>query len=142
MDALVTFKGMASHLAAKWSLPYSAIMGWLRCPVRFALLHPAVKCLRGLWQNTSGSLGFPGSPKENSKSGLSSFSRFYACTDASSISNHSRMDPELQWILPCVFFLLNAPPPPPPPPPIRFDFQGVLLLLSPSFDMFPGLLLQ
>ena len=58
-SALVTYKRIASRLSNKWSLPYSAIMGWLRCRVSFALLRSAVMCLRGSRQHVRGSLGSP-----------------------------------------------------------------------------------
>ena len=58
-SALVTYKRIASRLSNKWSLPYSAIMGWLRCRVSFALLRSAVMCLRGPRQHVRGSLGSP-----------------------------------------------------------------------------------
>ena len=57
--ALVNYKRIASRLSNKWSLPYSAIMGWLRCRVSFALLRLAVMCLRGSRQHVRGSLGSP-----------------------------------------------------------------------------------
>lgn len=42
-----TFKRLASSLACKWDMPYSAVMGWLRCRTSFALLRSSVMCLRG-----------------------------------------------------------------------------------------------
>ena len=45
--ATVTYKRLASLLATKRELPYSVVMGWLRCPLSFSLLRSAVMCLRG-----------------------------------------------------------------------------------------------
>ena len=45
--ATVTYKRLASLLAMKRELPYSVIMGWLRCQLSFSLLRSAVICLRG-----------------------------------------------------------------------------------------------
>ena len=45
--ATVTYKRLASLLAAKREQPYCVVMGWLRCHLSFALLRSAVTCLRG-----------------------------------------------------------------------------------------------
>ena len=58
-SALVTFKRIASRLSGAWSMPYSAVMGWLRCRVSFALLRSAVMCIRGSRQHVRGRLGCP-----------------------------------------------------------------------------------
>ena len=57
--ALITFKRIALRLASIWPMPYSAIMGWLRCRVSFALLRSAIMCLRGSRQHVRGRLGCP-----------------------------------------------------------------------------------
>ena len=57
--ALITFKRIALRLASTWPMPYSAIMGWLRCRVSFALLRSAIMCLRGSRQHVRGRLGCP-----------------------------------------------------------------------------------
>ena len=57
--ALITSKRIALRLASTWPMPYSAIMGWLRCRVSFALLRSAVMCLRGSRQHVRGRLGCP-----------------------------------------------------------------------------------
>ena len=58
-SARVTFKRLASRLAAKLAMPYSAVMGWLRCRVSFSLLRSAVMCLRGSRQHVRGDVGCP-----------------------------------------------------------------------------------
>jgi len=45
--ATVTYKRLVSLLATKPELPYSVVMGWLRCRLSFSLLRSAVMCLRG-----------------------------------------------------------------------------------------------
>ena len=45
--ATVTYKRIAMLLAEKWSTPYSAVMGWMRCRIGFALLRSSIMCLRG-----------------------------------------------------------------------------------------------
>ena len=40
--ATVTYKRLASLLATKRKLPYSIVMGWLRCRLSFSLLSSAV----------------------------------------------------------------------------------------------------
>ena len=49
-----TFKRLASCLAGKWAMPYSAVMGWLRCRISFALLRSSIMCLRGSRQHVRG----------------------------------------------------------------------------------------
>ena len=51
-------RSSASRLAAKLSMPYSAVMGWLRCRVSFSLLRSAVMCLCGR-ANMSGGCWLP-----------------------------------------------------------------------------------
>ena len=58
-SALVTFKRLASRLADKLNLPYSSVMGWLRCRVSFSLLRSSVMCLRGSRQRVRGDVGCP-----------------------------------------------------------------------------------
>ena len=58
-SARVTFKRLASRLAAKIAMPYSAVMGWLRCRISFSLLRSAVMCLRGSRQHVRGDVGCP-----------------------------------------------------------------------------------
>ena len=58
-SARVTFKHLASRLAAKLAMPYSAVMGWLQCRVCFSVLRSAVMCLRGSRQRVRGDVGCP-----------------------------------------------------------------------------------
>ncbi len=57
--ASTTFKRMASLLAAKWDMPYSVVMGWLRCRTSFALLRSSIMCLRGSRQHVYGRVTRP-----------------------------------------------------------------------------------
>lgn len=45
--ATVFLKRLASLLAEKRGLPYSVVVGWLRCRLSFALLRSSILCLRG-----------------------------------------------------------------------------------------------
>ena len=45
--ATVTYKRLATLIAAKREQPYSNVMGWLRCHLSFSLLRSTVMCLRG-----------------------------------------------------------------------------------------------
>ncbi len=45
--ATVTYKRLAMLLSEKWAMQYSAVMGWLRCRISFALLRASIMCLRG-----------------------------------------------------------------------------------------------
>ena len=45
--AQVTFKRLASLLAAKRDEPYSHTIAWIRCLISFSLLRSAIMCLRG-----------------------------------------------------------------------------------------------
>ena len=45
--AQVTFKRLASLIAAKRDEPYSHTIGWIRCLISFSLLRSAIMCLRG-----------------------------------------------------------------------------------------------
>ena len=42
-----TFKRIAGLLSEKWSLPYSAVISWIRCRLSFALIRASIMCLRG-----------------------------------------------------------------------------------------------
>ena len=57
--ATTTFKRIASCLADKWALPYSAVMGWLRCRTSFALLRSSIMCLRGSRKHVRGNVTNP-----------------------------------------------------------------------------------
>ena len=41
------FRRLADSLASKRDVPYSTIMGWLRCRISFALLRSAIRAIRG-----------------------------------------------------------------------------------------------
>ncbi len=41
------YKRLADMLSIKRDLPYSHVMGWLRCKLSFAILRSAVMCIRG-----------------------------------------------------------------------------------------------
>ena len=43
----IFLKRLGSLLSAKRDIPYSVLMGWLRCRIGFALLRSAILCLRG-----------------------------------------------------------------------------------------------
>ena len=45
--ATTTYRCLASMITAKQELPYSAVMGWLRCRITFSLIRFAIMCLRG-----------------------------------------------------------------------------------------------
>ena len=45
--ATVTFKRIAALLSEKWSMPYSSVMGWIKCRLSFAPLQGSVMCLCG-----------------------------------------------------------------------------------------------
>ena len=45
--AATTFKRIAGLLSEKWSLPYSAVISWIRCKLSFALIRASIMCLRG-----------------------------------------------------------------------------------------------
>ncbi len=49
--ATTAFKRIAARLSDKWNLSYSAVMGWLRCRISFALQRSAIMCLRGSRQH-------------------------------------------------------------------------------------------
>lgn len=46
-SAQITFKRLASLIAAKYKKPYSQTMSMIRCKVAFSLIDSAVMCLRG-----------------------------------------------------------------------------------------------
>ena len=46
-EALVFFKRLAGLISVKRDLPYSIIMGWMRCALSFRLLKSSILCLRG-----------------------------------------------------------------------------------------------
>ena len=41
------FKRIADAIAEKRKLPYSKVMGWLRCRISFALIRSAIRAIRG-----------------------------------------------------------------------------------------------
>ena len=41
------YKHLADLLSLKHDMPYSSLMGWLRCKLSFAILRSAVMCIRG-----------------------------------------------------------------------------------------------
>ena len=41
------YKRLADMLSCKRDLPYSSVMGWLRCKLSFAILRSAILCIRG-----------------------------------------------------------------------------------------------
>ena len=46
-EATTFYKRLADMLSSKRNLPYSTLMGWLRCKISFAILRSAVMCIRG-----------------------------------------------------------------------------------------------
>jgi hypothetical protein len=46
-SATATYKRLAALLAEKRNLPYSHVIGWLRCTLSFSLLRSAIMCIRG-----------------------------------------------------------------------------------------------
>lgn len=46
-EAKVFYKRLADMLSYKRDLPFSILMGWLRCKLSFAVLRSAVMCIRG-----------------------------------------------------------------------------------------------
>ena len=54
----VFFKRLASLLARKRDQPYSHVIGWIRCHLRFSLFRSSITCLRG----TRSIAGFVPSP--------------------------------------------------------------------------------
>ena len=44
--AATTFRRIAGLLSEKWSLPYSAVISWIRCRLSFALIRASIMCLR------------------------------------------------------------------------------------------------
>ena len=55
----VTFKWLALRLAAKFAMPFSFVLGWLRYRVSFSLLRSVVMCLRGSRQHVQGNVVCP-----------------------------------------------------------------------------------
>ena len=45
--ATTTYKRLATLLSAKWDLPYSLTMNWLRCCLSFSLLRSSIQAIRG-----------------------------------------------------------------------------------------------
>ena len=46
-ESTMFFKRMADAIAEKRKLPYSKVMGWLRCRISFALIRSAIRAIRG-----------------------------------------------------------------------------------------------
>ena len=46
-EAQTFYKRLADLLSHKRDVPYSSLMGWLRCKLSFAILRSAVMCIRG-----------------------------------------------------------------------------------------------
>ncbi len=46
-EANTFYKRLAYLLSYKRDVPYSSLMGWLRCKLSFAILRSAVMCIRG-----------------------------------------------------------------------------------------------
>ena len=46
-SATITYQCLASLLAEKRDLPYSQVIGWLRCRISFSLIRSAIMCIRG-----------------------------------------------------------------------------------------------
>ena len=46
-EAQTFYKRLADMLSRKRDLPYSSLMGWLRCKLSFAILRSAIMCIRG-----------------------------------------------------------------------------------------------
>ncbi len=46
-EAQTFYKCLADLLSFKRDVPYSSLMGWLRCMLSFAILRSAVMCIRG-----------------------------------------------------------------------------------------------
>ena len=46
-EAQTFYKHLAGMLSHKRDVPYSSLMGWLRCKLSFAILRSAVMCIRG-----------------------------------------------------------------------------------------------
>ena len=46
-EAQTFYKRLADLLSLKRDVPYSTLMGWLRCKLSFAILRSAVMCIRG-----------------------------------------------------------------------------------------------
>ena len=46
-EATTFNKRLTDMLSSKRNLPYSTLMGWLRCKISFAILRSAVMCIRG-----------------------------------------------------------------------------------------------
>ena len=45
--ATTAYKRLGSLLAENTNQPYGAVMGWLRCKLRFSLLRSSIMCIRG-----------------------------------------------------------------------------------------------
>ena len=50
------YKRLADMLSSKRNLPYSTLMGWLRCKISFAILRSAVMCIRTRYFTSSDSI--------------------------------------------------------------------------------------
>ena len=46
-EAQTFYKRLADMLSNRREVPYSTLMGWLRCKLSFAILRSAVMCIRG-----------------------------------------------------------------------------------------------
>ena len=46
-EAQTFYKRLVDMLSRKRDLPYSSLMGWLRCKLSFAILRSAIMCIRG-----------------------------------------------------------------------------------------------
>ena len=45
--ATTTYKHLSHLLSQKWSSPYSVVMGWIQCSLRFSLLPSSIMCICG-----------------------------------------------------------------------------------------------